>query len=382
MAIPVPAQQVQTALFRALIVLRLVVTVYTLARNASRFDQFARPGLLVAAMALLVGWSVFVSWAYDSPRRRRPVLYVADVAVAVLLVLSTSVIESDAMLARHAPTVPTFWVMAPVLACAVGGGWLGGVIAALVVSAADVSVREAHLGRTWGNIFLLLLAAGVVGYTTSALTEAAELRAAAERAEAAQAERARLARAVHDGVLQVLALVQRRAAESGGALGDLAELAREQEVALRSLVQSDARSVSGAAAGVDPAATEDLMAALLRLQSAQVTVTGPGRAVPLAPVAARELVAAVGACLDNVRNHVGELAPAWVFVEDLGDQVLVTVRDEGPGIAEGRLVRAAAEGRMGVSGSICGRMADLGGSAELATGPGAGVEWELRLPRT
>ena len=39
------------------------------------------------------------------------------------------------------------------------------------------------------------------------------------------------------------------------------------------------------------------------------------------------------------------------------------------------------EGRMGIARSIRGRVADLGGTIELESSPGTGVEWELRLPR-
>lgn len=371
-----PSEQVDTTLFRVLIVLRLVVTAYAVTLNLVRFDEFASQPPAALALAVMVVWTVFVSWAYDAPRRRRPVLFAADLALAVCLLLSTPLLQSQAMLDRHASTVPSFWVMAPVLAWAVWRGWPAGVAAAVVVSVADISVRSSVVGATWGNIFLLLLGAGIVGYAASALREAAEARAAAERSAAAYEERTRLARAVHDGVLQVLALVQRRAADAPD-LGDLGRLAGEQEAALRRLVQHDART---RLRPDDPGAA-DLMVALEALQSPRVTVTGPAGAVEVAPLLAAELTAVVRACLDNVRAHVGDDAPAWVFVEDLGGSVAVTVRDEGPGIPEGRLEEAAAQGRLGVRSSICGRMADLGGTASLTTAPGGGTEWELTLPR-
>ena len=54
-------------------------------------------------------------------------------------------------------------------------------------------------------------------------------------------ERDRLSRQVHDGAIQVLALVSRRGREIGGETAELAELAGEQERALRRLVSSAAR---------------------------------------------------------------------------------------------------------------------------------------------
>ena len=47
------------------------------------------------------------------------------------------------------------------------------------------------------------------------------------------------------------------------------------------------------------------------------------------------------------------------LVEDLPGEVVVSVRDEGPGIPDGRLAAAVAEGRLGVDRSIRGRLADL-----------------------
>ena len=70
-----------------------------------------------------------------------------------------------------------------------------------------------------------------------------------------------------------------------------------------------------------------------------------------------------------------------MLVEDEPGLVTVTVRDDGPGIAEGRLAEAAAAGRLGVSPSICGRLRDLGGDATIRSVPSQGTEVELRLPR-
>jgi signal transduction histidine kinase len=375
---PVSAQ-VETTLFRALTVLRFVVAAYAVVLNALRWREFEHPLAGWVVVGVIVVWTFVAAWAYDAPRRRGLPLLVADLLVAVATLLSTPYVQSDAMLARHASTMPSFWVIAAVLAWSIARGWQAGVATAVLMSVLDLSVRTTLNGTTWGNIFLLLLAAGVVGYSTGLIREASEARAEAERVAAMMAERARLARAVHDGVLQVLALVQRRGGELGGADAELGRLAGEQEVALRALVQGDAGARSSG-----PRATghRDVVEALSGLASRTVTFSGPAGPVLLADPVVDELRDVVRACLDNVARHVGPEAPAWLLVEQVGDTVVVTVRDDGPGIGPGRLEEARHQGRLGVSESICGRMADLGGSAHVVTGPGQGTEWELRVPRS
>ena len=371
------SEQVETTLFRALAVLRLVVAAYAVVLNSLRWHEFEHPVAGWTVVAVIVAWTLFATWAYDRRTGRGLPLLVADVVVSAATLASTPYVQSDAMLARHASTMPSFWVMASVLAWAVARGWGGGVAVAVIVSLLDLSVRRDWTGTTWGNIFLLLLAAGVVGYAVTLVREATEARAAAERVAAQMTERARLARAVHDGVLQVLALVQRRGRELGGEAADLGRLAGEQEVALRALVQGDAAT---ARFPVRHDGRADLVEAVVRCQSPTVTVSAPAGELALPASTVDELVSVVRACLDNVRRHVGEQAPAWVLLERLDARVVVTVRDVGPGIGAGRLEQAEAEGRLGVSSSIRGRMADLGGSADVVTAPGQGTEWELSLP--
>ena len=55
------------------------------------------------------------------------------------------------------------------------------------------------------------------------------------------------------------------------------------------------------------------------------------------------------------------------------------MRDDGSGIAGGRLEQAEAEGRLGVASSIRGRVEDLGGTAVMDSGSW-GTEWELTVP--
>jgi signal transduction histidine kinase len=82
-----------------------------------------------------------------------------------------------------------------------------------------------------------------------------------------------------------------------------------------------------------------------------------------------------------VRQHAGDGAQAWVLVEDEGDTVELTVRDNGTGMPPGRLDEAAADGRLGVSSSIRGRLRDCGGDAEWVVREGSGVTVRMRAPK-
>jgi len=353
-------------------VLRVVLLVNAVGLNLYRADAFDHPGAGVMCVLVMIGWTAFATYAYADPDRRRAWLLTADLAVAVGLMLVSPLVKGDDLRA----TIPGFWVMAALLAWAIHYYWRGGLFAGACLVAADLSVRHDLTQSTYGNVFLLLVGGPVVGFMSESLQLMAQERDAAQRAALAEAERARLARVVHDGVLQVLALVQRRGAEIGGDASELGRLAGEQEAALRTLIRSQDSLVPDTGAG-----TLDLAYRLGRLALRPgLHVATPGTPVDLPTATVAEIVAVVAACLDNVSAHVGDDAPAWVLLEALDDRVVVSVRDEGPGIPPGRLEQAAAEGRLGVSESIRGRIADIGGSAELSTGS-FGTEWEFVVPR-
>lgn len=366
-----PTRAVEDTMLRALAVLRFVVLANSIGLYAYNADRYTRPALGAWVMVFLGLWTVFAVWAYDDPRRRRWQLLVADLAIALGTIALTPVVKPEPIDA----TLPGFWVMGPVLAWAVHYRWVGGLIAAASVAAIDLWVKTTITQSTYGTTFLLVIGGPIIGFLSGLLQQMAEQRDRAERAAAAAVERQRIGRVVHDGVLQVLALVQKRGLEIGGDAAELSRLAGEQEASLRSFVQHDAEP------DLDLAGELDLGAELGRQGGAQVSVAVPPQPVLLPARTAHEICAVVAACLSNVRHHVGRDAPAWVLLEADRERVVVSVRDDGPGIPEGRIEEAQQEGRLGVLQSICGRIEDLGGRATLTTAPGEGTEWEFSVPR-
>ncbi|MET3962003.1 signal transduction histidine kinase [Marmoricola sp. OAE513] len=365
------AAAVEDRLFAALAVLRVIVLANAVGLNIYRYETFEGHLDAAVCVAVMIVWSGIATWAYRSPRRRTAPLLVVDLALAVGLLLATYWIKGP----EFRTTMPSSWIVAALLAWAIHYRLRGGLVAGVVLAAADLSLRADLRNSDYGNAFLLILSGTIVGYLCASLQQMAVEREVAERAAAAAEERARLARVVHDGVLQVLALVQRRGRELGGAAAELGELAGEQERELRRLIR-----VQDSTTGT--ASTVDLTSELAKLEALPgVTVSTPGVPVLLRGAVASELVAAVRACLDNVQRHVGEGAPAWVLLQASPTSVEVSVRDDGPGIPAGRLAAAAEDGRLGVAESIQGRIAALGGTAELSTGS-FGTEWEFTVPRT
>lgn len=374
-AVTTPADPI-TPWWRAAVVLRVATYAFAVAMTVLYDQQYARPALGWLAIGVLGVWSAITCYCYLRESSRWQWLIILDLVVACVIMFSSRFVFTPSELASQAPTplLTTVWVTSVLAAGAIGGGPIGGVVFGVVLAAFNFGTHgyvDIDLSR---DAVELVSIGFVIGLATRTARRSAAQLAHALRSEAATAERERLARSIHDSVLQVLARVQRRGAELGGEAAELARLAGEQEVALRSLV-----------AAAPPDSTVDgevdLRAHLQILTTAKVAVSVPATRVMLPAGTAAELSGVIREALANVDKHAGARAKAWVLLEDLGDSVVLSVRDDGPGIPADRLRAAEAEGRLGVAKSIRGRVDELGGTVELITGEGEGTEWELRIPR-
>ncbi|MGX1130095.1 signal transduction histidine kinase [Streptomyces glaucescens] len=386
---------VEQPLWRALAAYRVLTMMYAIGLFAAAYDEFARPWIAVAFYAFLAVWTLATlpKVASEAGCTRR--FLAVDLTIAVGGILLTLVADDHDRILGGGPTLPSIWTAGSVLAFAIKGGWRWAAFASTAVAVANLIERGAPARDTVHNVILVWVASIAIGYVVEVARASERTLARALEIEAATRERERLARDIHDSVLQVLAMVKRRGAALGGEAAELGRLAGEQEVALRTLVSGGMVPVSrvseDAAQGAVVRAVEepddgdgpvDLRGLLMPYAGARVSVAEPGAPVTLPADAARELAAAVGAALDNVERHAGAQARAWILIEDEPGEVIVSVRDDGPGIPEGRLAQAEGEGRMGVALSIRGRLRDLGGSAELFSTPGQGTEVELRVPKS
>jgi signal transduction histidine kinase len=173
---------------------------------------------------------------------------------------------------------------------------------------------------------------------------------------------------VHDSVLQTLALIQRHAEEPRR----VAAIARRQERELRGWLYADRPigdetaslivALSAAAADV-----EEMYGVRVELASAGDCPVD--EAIGAVVLAARE-------AMTNAAKFAGADV-IDVYVEVADESVAVFVRDRGSGFDRG----SVPAGRLGLTESIEGRLERAGGQATVTSGPGAGTEVELRLPR-
>ena len=350
---------------RGLLVLRAAALVWAIVVAAVTRGTFRHLTVGAALIALAAAFSAGAALS----NRSKPMLASHRWTVLGELAIGYTVNAADAFV--HDPsqsyqTLTSVWPLAGVLACgqyfgAVTGGLAGALMGisriggALAASPAS-SFTSGRVLSLLSTTVLYVLGGALAGFT------ARRLRRAQREISAVQA-REEVARTLHDGVLQTLAVVQRRSSDP-----DLARLARDQELDLRTFLFGTTR----------PA--DDVVAALRQTLAQHerrfggstelVVVEAPEH---LGKWASEALVGAVGEALTNAAKH-GAAHRITVFL-DADDGVFCSVNDDGCGFD----AVAVTEG-IGISRSIRARLAEVGGRTEIESRPGRGTEVRLWVP--
>jgi signal transduction histidine kinase len=335
---------------------------------------------LVGAAGVVTAWLAMLGKTMATALVSPPVISV-ELIVALALMSLDGLAFAHGHVGNGQSSLASSWPLASVLTIGVALGARGGLAAGVAMGlarAASVplngvaltSLRSPVLVSILSTLVVYALAGAVAGYVTRLLREAFD---AVDRARA----RDEVSRTLHDGVLQTLALVERRSPDT-----QLAALAREQERALRSFLavySSDAigrgvpRRSRSSQRGVAPGELE----VLLRGQSGRaedhygtrVDIVVASDVPMLARGKADALVGAVGEALVNAGKH-GRATRATVYVEP-GErgEVFCSVKDNGTGF-DPSVVR---EG-LGLRGSVRGRVEGEGGRVEIDGAPDRGAE--------
>ena len=333
-------------------------------------DDLRHPAVAVAAAAAALAFTTWATVALQT----NPSLLLDRATVATELALGTALVLLDGFVADRGTLFETrqslasAWPFTGILAaggaCGPLVGALVGVVlglarvAAVVVNATPIDGAGRVISLVNTTVFYVV-AGSVAGYLV-------QLVRRAERDISAAKARDEVARTLHDGVLQTLALVERRADDPA-----LARLARDQERELRAfLAGSTNRDV-----------TNDLAAGLHRLAAqtedrfgTRVEVVIAEDAPRPAPAATAALLGAAGEALTNAGKH-GGATKVTVYVEPQDGGTFCSIRDDGCGFDP-----AAAVERIGTRQSIRGRVASVGGRVSVRSRRGEGAEVCLWVP--
>ncbi len=313
---------------------------------------------VAAAVAITAAW-----W-------RRPVGRSSARLVAAELVVGAGLVAADGWVFDdgRAQSFGGVWPLAGVLAVATQGGTRAGVASGAVLGGARLLGELVFVGGAWSATRVLAVAStGVLFALAGWAAGWAGDRIRQAESEAARVEaRAEVAAELHDGVLQTLAVVQRRSGDA-----DLVQLARSQEAELRRYLAGPAVDDTGSVS------VEVLLRELAADATGRFALRVQVAAVPPLPDLAGDRAAALrGAlseCLANAAKHAG-VDRAVLFAEADGTHLVVSVTDDGVGFDPDTTVER------GLDGSVRRRAEALGGTCTVESGAGRGTTVSLRIP--
>ena len=317
--------------------------------------------------AVLLGAALLVTALTTVQARTRPLsagspLLLAEIAVAAgLLLFETHVFE-----ATRDQSLGWAWPSASIIAVAVAAGVVWGTITAVGLAAAS-TIGESWLkgAQQWGTTSSYSKAALMVLAALAAASVASVMRQAAREISIARA-RAEMARVLHDGVLQTLAVIQRRSDDE-----QLIALARDQERDLRAHLFGPAPT--------DESLTVQLRQAVDTVARRHEIEIGAVLAADLPerdPVVSSALAGAAMEALTNAAKHAAATRVSlYAEPDDERGGVVCSVHDNGVGFD----VDAPRTGA-GIDGSIEARLAEVGGSSTVRSSPGKGTDVQLWVP--
>ena len=375
------AVDVKSQLFRALAVLRVD---RARQRRRARFlsdRQFHQPrGCAARASRRWSVWTAVALWAYAEPRRRGRTLLVADLLVTMALLAITPVVKG----ADFNASVPGYWTMGALFAWAIHYRRAGGLAAGVLLAGVDLAVRPGdHPDRLRQR-----LPAG----------HRRPRRRLHVRVAAAHGDRAGAAPSgppppppsgpgwrgwSTTGCCRCWRWCSVAATSSARTDAELARLAGEQERELRALIREEA--AAGPLAGAAERRTAGRSTSSSSWAGSSATAPSPSprrrpRSSCPRPPHASWWPWSAPASTTSPSTWARTRRPGCCCRPSPTASRCQRARrgPRDPGRAASR--RPPAQGRLGVSQSIRGRVADLGGTATLDTGPW-GTEWEFVVPR-
>lgn len=325
----------------------------------------------VRAIVLLVALTLWTSAFAWLLRNRSTVLAsppfgIADVVVSAIAAAADPIVYPG----PHPQSFSSAWPLSGAVVAgivrgprtgAAAGFVIGAAGAASVATVADGGMSGRVLG-SMGTIVLLTVSGFLAGMLSNRIREIELTRARAQMRE-------ETARRLHDGVLQTLAVIQRRSSDA-----ELVQLARDQESDLRTFIAAPTNTDPGVGA---TALSEALRTALANqerrfgLRTELVVVDEPST---IPAEVSDAITGAVSEAITNASKH-GEASLVRVFLDSEDDVVRCEIRDDGTGFDTEHTTAGT-----GITRSIRGRMDEIGGSVDISSRPGDGVTVTMTVP--
>lgn len=335
-------------------------------------QDLARPWLALglAGLALAVTAGDTALLRTDHPVLVRPVPVLCELAVGAALVLCDGWAYAPGHAFSTSQSLGSVWPLAGILSAGVALGRRPAALAGILIGLARTGAVLANGAAVNAGGRALSLVNTAVFYALGGFAAGylAHLLREAEATISVAKAREEVARTLHDGVLQTLAVVERRTTDPA-----LAALARDQERELREYLFGTGQAIFG---GGDLGAS--LRAAARRWErhhGGRVDVIMAEDLPSLPEPLCEALVGAAGEALTNAAKH-GQATQVTIYVEPGdADGVFCSIKDNGSGFDPSDITEG-----IGLSRSIRGRIGEAGGSVEIRSEPGAGAEILLWLP--